>query len=345
VDIAVLVTDNVSDFGLSAILTAFSTGNALRLELPTPPEPWRIRTVSLDTSVRSNHGLIVPTMPLSELPADIDLLIVPAALEIGGEALIDLVSSAANRPVLERILSAYHGGAHMASACTGTFFLAEAGVLDGARATTSWWLGPIFRRRYPRIELDESRLLCRSGTVTTAAAALAHLDLALSLIAAQSPALAELVSRYFLLGDRRTQAEFAIPAVIARGDSLVADFERWVRDHIADQFSMARAARALAVTQRGLQRATQTEIGMTPHEFVTDIRLEHATHLLRTTKLSIENIAARVGYSQASTLHSVFRRRRGRTVAEVRASALVWMDGVGQDHSSTKKSDQTTRRG
>ncbi|WP_280382111.1 GlxA family transcriptional regulator [Nocardia wallacei] len=324
-DVAVFVVDGVADFGLAAVLEVFNTANALLGELETAPDPWRVRTVSLGTSVRTGHGHLVPTTPLDEIRDGIGLLIVPAVLVADAEGVIDLVSSPASRAVLERISAVRREGAQVAAACTGTFFLAEAGVLDGIQATTSWWLGPAFRRRYPSVELDEGRVLCRAGQITTAGAVLSHLDLALSVVAAQSPALAELVSRFFLIGDRR--AQIAIPEVVARGDSLVAAFERWVRDHLAEQFQITDAARALGVTVRSLQRATRAEIGMSPRDFANDIRLERATHLLRTTSLTVDAVATRVGYLNAGTLRSLFRRRRHRSLAEVRASPLSWDDG------------------
>jgi transcriptional regulator GlxA family with amidase domain len=323
-NVDVFVVDRVADFGLAAVLEAFSIANSLLGDLDTAPAPWQVRTVSFGDSVLSGHGHTVPTTPLADLSPEIGLMIVPAVLVFDAESLIRLVSAPGSQPVLERISSARADGVHLAAACTGTFFLAEAGVLDGLPATTSWWLGPAFRRRYPRIDVNEGRTLCRGRHVTTAGASLSHLDLALSLIAAQSPALAELVARYLVAGDRRTQIEFAIPAVIARGDSLVAAFERWVRDHIAEQFQLADAARLLGVTVRSLQRATQAEIGMSPRDFVNEIRLERATHLLRTTSLTIDTVAAKVGYLNAGTLRDLFRRRRGRTLAEVRASPLSW---------------------
>lgn len=323
-EVAVSIVDGVADFGFAAVLETFNMANALLPELESPPAPWRVHTTSLGSSVRSGHGHLVPTTPLDDLSGEIDLMILPAVGVLDAEGLVDLVSAPVNRALLERISLVQHSGAHLAAACTGTFFLAEAGVLDGLEATTSWWLGPTFRRRYPRVDVHEGRTLCRASGVTTAGASLSHLDLALSLITPTSPALAELIARYLVIGDRGTQLEYAIPEVIARGDSLVASFERWVREHIADPFAIADAARCLGVTARSLQRATQAELGMSPTDFVDEIRLERATRLLRTTSLTVAAIAARVGYRNAGTLRALFRRRRDRSVADVRASAMSW---------------------
>lgn len=318
------VIDGVADFGFTAVLETFNMANALLSELDCPPAPWRVRTTSLGSTIRSSHGHLVPTTPLDDLGSEIDVVIIPAVGIPDVSRLIDVVSAPANRPLLERISAAGRHGAHLAAACTGTFFLAEAGALDGLEATTSWWLGPTFRRRYPKVDVHEGRTLCRTTRVTTAGASLSHLDLALSLITPSSPALAELVARYLMVGDRRTQIEFAIPEVIARGNSLVAAFERWVRQHLTDQFAITDAAHTLGVNVRSLQRATQAELGMSPRDFIDEIRLEQATRLLRTTTLTVDTIATKVGYLNAGTLRALFRRRRGRTIADVRASATGW---------------------
>ncbi|MBV7702581.1 helix-turn-helix domain-containing protein [Nocardia nova] len=325
-DVAIFVVDGVGDLGLAAVLEVFNTANLLVDDPELEPEPWRVHTVALGGSVRSGHGHLIPTTPLAEVPADIGPIIVPAVLAMDADAVVDLIAAPANRPVLERISQAHLAGTGLAAACTGTFFLAEAGVLDGLPATTSWWLGPAFRRRYPNVDLDEGRILCRSGHIATAAAALAHLDLALATVAGRSPAQAERAARMLLAGSGGEQRDYIVPQVIARGNSLVAAFERWVRGHIAEQFRITDAARELGVTVRSLQRATQAEIGMSPRDFVNEIRLERATRLLRTTNATVETVAARVGYLNAGTLRSLFRRRRGRSIAEVRATPLTWQD-------------------
>jgi transcriptional regulator GlxA family with amidase domain len=323
-DVVVFVVDGVADFGYAALLETFNTANAVRTELADPPQPWRIRSASFGATVRSGNGNTVPTIPLDELGDEFELMIVPAVNVLEAAALIELISAPASRPVLDRLVAARDRGAHLAAACTGTFFLAEAGVLDGSAATTSWWLGPSFRRRYPRVELDEGRTLCRGQGVTTAGAALSHMDLALSLIASKSPALAERAMRYLAVGAGRPQREFIVPEVIARGDSVTAAFERWVREHLGENFRIAHAARAIGVTERSLQRATHAELGMSPTEFVHDIRLERAVHLLRTTALTVDAVAAKVGYLNAGTLRGLFRRRRGMSISEIRMTRVSY---------------------
>ncbi|MFC9894245.1 GlxA family transcriptional regulator [Nocardia sp. NPDC127579] len=323
-DVSVFVMDEVADFGLAALLETFGMANALREELTPVPEPWHIRTVALGASIRSSHGYLVPTTPLSDLPHVPRMMIVPAVNVLGADDLVGLVSAPANQPLLEQIREVHESGAYLAAACTGTFFLAEAGVLDASPATTSWWLGPTFRRRYPRVVLDEGRTLCRGPRVTTAGASLSHMDLALSLVHSVSPALVELVVRYLAVGNRATQSAFALPEVIARGNSLTAGFERWVRGHLSEQFRISQAAAELGVTERSLQRATHAELGMSPRDFVNDIRLDQATHLLRTTNMTVDTVAARVGYLNAGTLRALVRRRRGISITELRDSRFNW---------------------
>jgi transcriptional regulator GlxA family with amidase domain len=228
-----------------------------------------------------------------------------------GDPLMDVLGDADSLVVVADL------GLDLAAACTGTFFLAEAGVLDGLLATTSWWLGPAFRR-YTAVRLDESRTLARDGRVTTAGAAFAHIDLALSIVAQESPALAEMVARYLVIGDRPSQAVSAVPSHLAGHDPVVTAFERWVRDHIADQVQISRAAAAIGISERTLQRTTAAVLGMSPLDFVHQIRLDEATFLLRTTSRTVDAIAAAVGYQNTGTLRALVRRRRGTTISALR---------------------------
>ncbi|MEV0107743.1 AraC family transcriptional regulator [Nocardia sp. NPDC050799] len=112
--------------------------------------------------------------------------------------------------------------------------------------------------------------------------------------------------------------------MVARGSSLIAGYERWVRDHLSEQFLIATAARELGVTERSLQRAPRAALGMSPKDFADDIRLDRATRLLRSGGLTVGSVAREVGCLNASALRTLARRRRGLSLAEIRTHRLPW---------------------
>jgi transcriptional regulator GlxA family with amidase domain len=213
-----------------------------------------------------------------------------------------------------------HAGANCAAACIGTFVLAESGLLDGRIATTTWWLAPLFRQRYPAVELDDAHMLVSSGSMLTAGAALAHIDMALWLIRQASPELAATTANYLVVDSRPSQSAYSIPNHLAHADPMVERFEQWARGRLAKGFSLDEAAHSLATSKRTLQRRIDEVLGKTPLSYFQDLRVEHAVHLLKTTRLDIERIAGRVGYADGVTLRALLRRRLGRGVREIRGS-------------------------
>jgi len=316
--VAVLVSEGAFDSGLSTISDVLGTANDLRGQMDRPPPAWEVSLVGFRRTVRTARGHLVRTVPAAAVAPDVLAVVAVAAKD--PTALSELVSARAQRRALDLIAAARAGEILVAGACTATFLLAEAGVLDGQRATTSWWLGPAFRARYSSVELDTRESLVVGNKVITAGAAMAHIDLALCLVQQQSPALADLVARYLLIGERASQAAFAVPATLARHSPEVAAFERWVREHLGEPLQIADAAAAVGVSERTLQRRTAQTLGMTPLEFVNEIRLEEAVHLLRSTASSVEVIAAKVGLRNASSLRRLIRDRRAVGVRALRAT-------------------------
>ena len=189
------------------------------------------------------------------------------------------VGGGASLPVRDLIARTRNRGTTIASACAGTFLLAEAGILDGVRDTTTWWLSPAFRARYPKVQLDYSQMVITCEDiiiVITAGAAFGHIDLALAIVRASSPSLADLVSRYLVVDERPSQSAYTIPSALAQSDPAVAAFERWIREHLAEPISITDAARAVGVSERTLQRCVQCTIGTSPIRFVQDLRIECA---------------------------------------------------------------------
>ncbi|MGH3621125.1 MAG: GlxA family transcriptional regulator [Sciscionella sp.] len=329
-DVAVLAVHGAFDSGLTSVLDVLDTANALREQIDRPPQPWQVTTLGIRRQVRTRAGHIVRTKLRRDLTRQPELLIVPALGVKEPTALVEELTAEHCRPVLRLITEAKASGVALAGACTGTFFLAEAGVLDGMEATTSWWLGPAFRQRYPAVRLDDSLALVQTDRVTTAGAAFAHIDLALSVVQRQSPALADLVARYLLIGDRQSQATFALPTLLAKHDPVMSEFERWVRDHLDTPIQIATAAHAVGLSERTLQRTTASTVGMSPIDFVNEVRIDHATFLLRTTNLTVDAVATKVGYQNASTLRSLVRRRRSMTIGQIRHGGAATSQPPGE---------------
>jgi transcriptional regulator GlxA family with amidase domain len=273
--------------------------------------------VGLQPEVRTGAGCLVTTQPVDQVEGA-DLLIVPARAARHPAEVVDYVAGDQSLPVRTVIARTRERGTAIASACAGTFLLAEAGILDGRRATTSWWLSPAFRSRYPAIQLDEGRMVIASDGITTAGAAFGHVDLALAVVRTSSPAVADLVTRYLLIDERPSQSVYAIPSALAQSDPTVAAFERWARERLSEPISIPSAAKAIGVSERMLQRSVQRTLGTSPIRFIQDLRIERASHLLRTTEQSLETIYRKVGYKQPNTLRVLLRERTGKTTTALR---------------------------
>ena len=315
-----LVLDGVFDLGLAALTDTLCTANELAATLLDAPPPIEITLAGVRRRVRTAQGLTVPVVPAAELRRP-DAVLVPALGAKMPDALAARLAQADVADAVGVLQRWSRAGASTGAACTGTFLLAESALLDGQRATTSWWLAPMFRQRYPRVALDESRMLVNSAGITTAGAAMAHLDLALSVVRARSPALAALAARYLLVEARGSQAEFVIPDHLAHADPVVERFESWARQQLKHGFSLADAARAVGASERTLARRLQTVLGKTPLSYFQDLRIERAVHLLRTGAQSVDQIATQIGYADGVTLRALLRRKLGRGVRELRSRA------------------------
>ena len=316
--IAVLALEGFFDTGLTVLLDAFALANKFSAQQMGGSPRFTVSIVGVRRRVRSSHGLTVPVKAITpELKPD--WVIVPALATGSPEQLLPALERPDVKKARAQMLTWHAEGARIAASCIGTFLVAEAGLLDGQDATTTWWLAPLFRQRYPRVRLDESRMLVPSEIGVTAGAAMGHLDLGLWLIRKTSPELATLVSRYLLADLRSSQAPYIIPNHLAQADPLMLRFERWAREHLQDGFSLRDAASALGTSVRSLQRRCQAVLGKSPLAYFQDLRVERAQALLHGSSMDIEAIAAEVGYLDGATLRTLLRERLGRGVRDLRA--------------------------
>lgn len=314
----VLVLDGVFDLGLSAVLDAFQTANELLEASRVAIAPFEVKTVAMRRRVRTSQGLLVPIHPRDRRTPD--CVIVPAI----GYKMPAPLEKALSRPDVQdaaHLLRDYaRREATVTAACIGTFIMAESGLLSGHRATTTWWLAPLFRRRYPDVALEDSSMIVHSGPFVTAGAALGHMDLALWLVRRVSPQLASLTAQYLIVDSRPSQSAYALTDHLVHADPLVRSFESWARTNLARSFSLHDAAKAVGSSKRTLARRLQAVLGQSPLEYVQSVRVERAVHLLKTTRASVDEIAAQVGYADGVTLRTLLRRRLHAGVKQIRVA-------------------------
>lgn len=217
--------------------------------------------------------------------------------------------------VLGALAAAHEGGALVAAHCVGTFALAEAGLLDGRRATTHWRFAELLAGRHPEVTVEPDALYIDEGRIITGAGAAAGFDLCLHLLRREhGAAMANAVARDMVLPSHRDggQAQYlAAPVPEDCEDERLSEVLAWAREHLHEPLPVAELARRAVMSKRSFARRFTAATGTTPHAWLRNLRLSGAEELLESTDLPVEEIARRVGYGSAAVLREQFVRRRG----------------------------------
>ena len=132
--------------------------------------------------------------------------------------------------------------------------------------------------------------------------------------------MASLTAKYLIVDARPSQSAYALTDHLVHADPIILGFEAWTRAHLAKGFSLDAAAKAAGASKRTLARRMHQVLGKTPLEYVQTLRIERAVQLLKTSNASVEQIAAKVGYADATTLRGLLRRRLDMGVRELRGA-------------------------
>lgn len=305
-----VVTERCFGSGVAVTLDVLGTASHLSAALGGPPRLFDCAVRSLDGApVTSSVGKgIAVDGPLGERDADVVLVFGPGMADVR-QVVLD-VALPGTRALAGHIERAAARGALLCASCSSTFLLAEAGVLDGGPATTSWWLAPTFRARYPAVKLVEDELVVPSARAITAGAALAQIDLALHVVRRFGGAeVAQAVARYMIVDDTRSaQGPFVVIEHLARNDRVVTRAEAILRTDLARPLDVAALAREVGVTPRTLGRRFVAATGLPPASFLRRLRMEVAAGQLRSTGDPIATIAARVGYDDERAFRRAFTK-------------------------------------
>jgi transcriptional regulator GlxA family with amidase domain len=254
--------------------------------------------------VRSSSGLeLVVRRSFKEVRRGIDTLLVAGGIGARRSPSDQLVTWL--RRIAPRVC-------RLASVCTGAFLLAEAGLLDGRRATTHWGACRQLAERYPHVAVDADPIFVRDGRVYTSAGVTAGMDLALALVEEDhGNEVALAVARELVMFLKRPGGQSQYSAQLmaqAAGREPIRELQVWIGEHPAADLSVASLARRGAMSVRNFARVFTREVGMTPARFVERARVEAARRRLEESSMGVEAIAAQCGFSSAEIMRRAFLR-------------------------------------
>ncbi|WP_235854278.1 GlxA family transcriptional regulator [Nonomuraea aridisoli] len=243
----------------------------------------------------------------------------------GADTVIAVGSGGERAPeeVLDAFRTAAAGGARVASLCTGAFVLAQAGLLDGRRATTHWGLAGDLAARFPAVDVQPDLLFVEDGGIFTSAGAAAAIDLCLHLVRVDyGAAVANAAARLAVVPPVRPggQAQFIeTPLPAERGTSLAAT-RAWALTHLDRPLTLTDLARHAGMSVRTLTRRFHAETGQSPLQWLLLRRVDRARELLETTGLPMDQVAGKSGLGSADSLRKHMVARVGLTPTAYRAS-------------------------
>jgi len=207
--------------------------------------------------------------------------------------------------------------------CVSSFLLAEAGVLNGKRATTHWKFGKELTKRYPQVKVESEPIWVRDGNIFTSAGISAGIDLALAWVEEDcGSALAHEIARELVLFLRRPAGQQQLSVSLAKQASEIKgiqELQMWIADHLEKNLSMQALAQRVAMSVRNFERVFTRETGCTPARYVAQMRVESARRHLEDTDKSIEQIARNCGFASADLMRCAFIRFVGTTPGRYRS--------------------------
>lgn len=202
----------------------------------------------------------------------------------------------------------------LASVCTGTFLLAESGLLDGRRATSHWLACKRLARDYPAITVEADRIFVRDGYISTSGGITSGIDLALSMVEEDwNSEVALDIARMLVVFLKRPggQSQFSAYLTSEAHRPEVKELQAWIILHLSDDLRVETLAERMCMSPRNFARFFVAETGMTPAKFVEIARIDAARHYLGSSHLSIEVVAEKAGFGDAERMRRAFVRQLG----------------------------------
>jgi transcriptional regulator GlxA family with amidase domain len=325
--IVILVPPMTSILDVAGPLEVFSkTVDYINEYLPSLEESYTIHVLSIDSATLVNTSSGLPILcegGIGSLDYEIDTLLLAGKgnLEVDDSVLAPLVDwLKANTGRIRRV----------GSICAGAFLLAEAGLLNGRRATTHWRNCDKLAKRYPEVKVDKDPIYVKDGNIYTSAGISTGMDLSLALVEEDfGRDVAVNVARVLVLYLKRpgNQSQFSNVLMHQTVDhEPIQNIQNWIIDHLDEELSVETLAERALMSPRNFARVFLRETGITPAKYIEKVRLETARRRLEESRLTIDEISSECGIGSADGLRRLFLRHLKTTPSDYRksfASAFV----------------------
>ncbi|WP_201529802.1 GlxA family transcriptional regulator [Psychrobacter frigidicola] len=306
--VIILGFDGVLGSALTGALDLFSfTGVSWQRFLGQEVKPrFNVQIASVGgMDIRCSNRLIMQAHCAIAEVADCDLLLIPTI----GDSIDKVLSQ--NVDLLPHITRLANTKADIASNCSGAFFLAKAGLLDGRAATTHWGYASKFKADFPLVDLQENQFVTQSGNIFCAAGGSAFYDLALLLIERYcGREISTQVAKTQILDSKRgNQNSYTnVKLYKPHSDPLVKRVQEFIEDNFNQPIQVSDLATMVNITPRTLNRRFQSCVAMRPIEYIQAVRIEQAKRLLELGDVTIKSLADQVGYNDISSFTRLFKR-------------------------------------
>jgi transcriptional regulator GlxA family with amidase domain len=264
--------------------------------------------------VRTSSGITIGTEAFGE--PDFDTLLIGAGTEI----------EKATPKLLEFIERGVAVSRRVAAPCTGAFMLAEAGILDGRRATTHWAYARELQARFPKVKVEEDRIFLIDGPVWTSAGMTAGIDLALAMVEKDlGIEIARAVAKKMVVYHRRAggQSQFSTLLELEPKSDRIQSALSYARRNLQLSLSVEQLAEVANLSPRQFSRAFHAETGQSPAKAVENLRVEAARLLMEEGRLPIDIVARETGFADRERMRRAFLRAFGQPPQAIRRAARV----------------------
>ncbi len=312
VEVGILCYPDSQDAAIHGLTDLFTVANRLSVERGGPrSRQLRVSHWRLDDKENELERVFDSHL---QRPGKSTVLILPPSLdtEPGGQAMARHV-----RWINEQ----HEAGTIVCSVCVGAFLLAETGLLNGRSATTHWIHTETLAKRFPEVRLDTDKLLIDDGDIITAGGVMAWVDLGLSLIDRYiSPTIMLAAARFFLVDPAGRQQRFysSFAPQLGHGDKAVLKVQHWLQERSSEPVTVGAMAARGNLSERTFLRRFCKATGLTPKEYVQQLRVGKARESLEFSRLSVNEISWMVGYEDTGSFRKIFHRVMGLTPGEYR---------------------------